>query len=53
MLDIDHFKAINDAHGHELGDRVLQHVARCLRSGLRTTDCIARFGGEEFLVLLP
>jgi diguanylate cyclase (GGDEF)-like protein len=53
MLDIDHFKAINDAHGHEVGDRVLQHVARCLRSGLRTTDCIARFGGEEFLVLLP
>jgi diguanylate cyclase (GGDEF)-like protein len=53
MLDLDHFKAVNDTHGHEVGDRVLQQVARILRVGLRATDLLARFGGEEFVVMLP
>ena len=53
MLDLDHFKAINDTCGHDTGDRVLQHVARVLRIGLRSTDLLARFGGEEFVVMLP
>jgi diguanylate cyclase (GGDEF)-like protein len=53
MVDVDHFKAINDRHGHAEGDRVLQRVATGLREGLRVGDVIARWGGEEFCVLLP
>jgi diguanylate cyclase (GGDEF)-like protein len=53
MVDIDHFKAINDRHGHEGGDRVLQRVAQALQRGLREGDLVARWGGEEFCVLLP
>ena len=53
MLDIDHFKAINDRHGHAAGDHVLKEIARVLRARLRSTDAIARWGGEEFLALLP
>lgn len=53
MLDIDHFKAINDMHGHEVGDQALQHLAACARSVLREVDLIGRWGGEEFVVLLP
>jgi diguanylate cyclase (GGDEF)-like protein len=53
MVDVDHFKAINDRHGHAEGDRVLQRVAQGLREGLRVGDVIARWGGEEFCVLLP
>lgn len=53
MLDLDHFKSVNDSCGHDMGDRVLQHVARVLRIGLRSTDLLARFGGEEFVVMLP
>lgn len=53
VLDIDYFKRVNDGYGHKAGDRVLQLVARALRDRLRTTDFIARFGGEEFVVLLP
>lgn len=52
-LDLDFFKAINDSHGHATGDRVLAHVARLVGSVLRETDHLARFGGEEFVVLLP
>lgn len=52
MLDIDHFKAINDAHGHSAGDDVLREVARACRDSLRASDCFARFGGEEFICLL-
>ena len=53
VLDVDHFKAINDAHGHLAGDHVLVEVGkRCLQA-LRATDLLARWGGEEFIVLLP
>ncbi len=52
MLDLDHFKRINDAHGHEAGDTVLVAFARMLEARLRETDLISRCGGEEFVVLL-
>ncbi|NMT63403.1 diguanylate cyclase [Marinobacter orientalis] len=53
VLDIDHFKAINDQYGHETGDRVLEDVAGIIKTRLRTQDLIARWGGEEFLAVLP
>ncbi len=53
VLDIDYFKRVNDSYGHKAGDRVLQLVAKSLRDRLRTTDFIARFGGEEFVILMP
>lgn len=53
VIDLDHFKAINDVHGHPAGDKVLAHVAHCLAGGVRNTDLVARIGGEEFMVLLP
>ncbi|MGE3998762.1 MAG: diguanylate cyclase [Planctomycetaceae bacterium] len=53
FLDIDHFKSINDTHGHSVGDRVLIAVARLLQSELYSGELIARYGGEEFLVLCP
>lgn len=53
MLDIDHFKAINDRHGHSAGDEVLKSLAQTLRSALRATDAVCRYGGEEFCILLP
>ncbi|QDZ13018.1 GGDEF domain-containing protein [Devosia ginsengisoli] len=52
MLDIDHFKAINDTHGHAIGDEVLLKVAQACAQTLRASDCFARFGGEEFVALL-
>ncbi len=52
MIDIDHFKKVNDAHGHPGGDVVLKSVAQTLAKGVRTEDAIARFGGEEFAVIL-
>ncbi len=53
MLDLDHFKRINDAHGHAVGDAVLRLLARTLRQRLRATDIVGRHGGEEFAVILP
>ena len=53
LVDLDHFKQINDRHGHQIGDLVLQQVARTLNLGLRASDVLARYGGEEFILLLP
>ncbi len=53
MLDIDHFKNVNDSHGHPVGDVVLQNVATALSSCVRPMDTVARFGGEEFVIILP
>jgi two-component system cell cycle response regulator len=53
MLDIDHFKKVNDTHGHVAGDQVLQAVAKCLAKCVRPMDTLARYGGEEFAVILP
>lgn len=53
MVDIDHFKSINDTHGHVVGDKVLQSVAKCLAGCIRPMDTVARYGGEEFAVVLP
>ncbi len=53
MLDLDHFKSINDRYGHPKGDEVLAAVGLAIQSGLRASDFAGRFGGEEFLILLP
>lgn len=53
MCDIDHFKQVNDTYGHKIGDRVLQKLAECLKGAMRTSDNIYRYGGEEFLLMLP
>ena len=53
MLDLDHFKRVNDTHGHLVGDEVLREVARRLQKAVRIYDSVGRFGGEEFVVVLP
>jgi len=53
MLDIDHFKKVNDTYGHQLGDRVIKTVSSIILEGIRSIDIAARYGGEEFAVILP
>ncbi len=53
MFDVDHFKKLNDRHGHEAGDRALEHIAALVRDTLRQSDLVFRYGGEEFLLILP
>src|SRR4029453_13971053 len=53
LIDIDHFKQVNDRHGHLVGDEALRAVATILRSAIRAKDVIGRFGGEEFVIALP
>jgi len=53
MLDIDHFKSVNDTYGHDVGDFVLRELSHIVRNTLRSSDTFARWGGEEFMILLP
>ena len=53
MLDLDHFKKVNDKYGHSVGDQVLKHLSRLIRGLIRQGDLLIRWGGEEFLLLLP
>jgi diguanylate cyclase (GGDEF)-like protein len=53
MLDIDHFKAINDTYGHQIGDTTLVAVSQLIKDNLRDIDHVGRYGGEEFIVILP
>jgi diguanylate cyclase (GGDEF)-like protein len=53
LADLDHFKVVNDTHGHAAGDELLREAARRIRSAMRDYDLIGRYGGEEFLLLLP
>ena len=53
ILDLDYFKEINDTHGHLVGDQILQEVAACIRETVRETDVVGRYGGDEFVLILP
>jgi two-component system cell cycle response regulator len=53
LFDIDHFKSVNDTHGHAVGDEVLRHVAQRVNGNLRNFDMVARYGGEEFVIVMP
>lgn len=53
LFDLDHFKRVNDLHGHDVGDQLLRDVAEVIRHTLRRFELVYRIGGEEFLILLP
>jgi diguanylate cyclase (GGDEF)-like protein len=53
MLDLDHFKSVNDTFGHDVGDQVLSHAAKLMKETSRTNDIVCRLGGEEFLIIAP
>ena len=53
MVDLDYFKKINDTYGHEVGNLALKHVAGIIKNEVRTTDCVCRYGGEEFAMIFP
>jgi diguanylate cyclase len=53
LLDLDHFKKVNDEHGHDIGDKALLHLTAVAKSGIREVDVVCRYGGEEFVVVLP
>ena len=53
LFDIDHFKSVNDTHGHDAGDEVLRSVAQRVNGNLRNFDMVARYGGEEFVIVMP
>ncbi|HVJ97185.1 MAG TPA: GGDEF domain-containing protein, partial [Acidimicrobiia bacterium] len=53
IVDLDHFKRVNDRYGHQAGDAALRTLAGCLRETARQVDCVARYGGEEFALILP
>jgi len=53
LMDIDHFKLVNDSHGHAAGDAVLRRFAECAQTAIRLGDTLARWGGEEFLLVMP
>jgi diguanylate cyclase (GGDEF)-like protein len=53
MVDVDNFKAVNDTHGHDVGDVVLKQTAHAIKSGVRAQDVVCRTGGDEFLVICP
>jgi diguanylate cyclase (GGDEF)-like protein len=53
MIDVDHFKVVNDTHGHPTGDAAILAIARACNETIRKTDIVSRFGGEEFVILMP
>ncbi len=53
ILDIDHFKRVNDTYGHDTGDYVLRRITELIKENIRVTDILARYGGEEFVIILP